>query len=64
LQIARLVERGLTEDAACQRLAAQWPTEKKAARADFVIRTDGAFEETDRQVDEVLETLLGLGARG
>ena len=64
LQLARLVERGLTEDAARQRLAAQWPTEKKAARADFVIRTDGTFEETDRQVAEVLETLQGLGARG
>jgi len=64
LQIARLVRRGLTEDAARQRLAAQWPTEKKAARADFVIRTDGTFEETDRQVGEVLETLQGLGARG
>jgi dephospho-CoA kinase len=64
LQMARLAERGLTEDAARQRLAAQWPTEKKAARADFVIRTDGTFEETDRQVAEVLETLQGLGARG
>jgi len=62
LQIARLVHRGLSEDAARQRLAAQWPTEKKAARADFVIQTDGTFEETDRQVAEVLKTLLG--ARG
>jgi dephospho-CoA kinase len=53
-QIARLVKRGLTEQAARQRLAAQWPTEKKASRADFVIRTDGTFEETDRQVDDVL----------
>jgi dephospho-CoA kinase len=64
LQIARLVDRGLTEDAARQRLAAQWPTEKKAVRADFVIRTDGTFEDTDRQVAEVLKTLHGLGARG
>ncbi len=48
MQIARLVERGLTEDAARQRLAAQWPTDEKAARADFVITTDGTFEETDR----------------
>jgi len=62
LQIARLVERGLTEDAARLRLAAQWPTEKKAARANFVIRTDGTFEETDRQVVDVLKTLQGLGA--
>ena len=57
LQLARLVERGLSETAARQRLAAQWPTDEKVARADFVIRTDGTFEETDRQVDRVLKTL-------
>jgi dephospho-CoA kinase len=57
LQMMRLVERGLTEAAARQRLAAQWPTERKAARADFVIRTDGTFEETDRQVDAVYDEL-------
>jgi len=57
LQMARLVERGLTEEAARQRIAAQWPTEKKVARADFVIRTDGTFEDTDRQVDEVYRAL-------
>jgi len=57
LQLARLKARGLSEDAARQRLAAQWPTDKKAARADFVIRTDGAFEDTDRQVAEVVRSL-------
>lgn len=56
-QMARLVARGLTEDAARQRLAAQWPTERKAERADFVIRTDGTFEETNRQIDEILRVL-------
>jgi len=57
VQIARLLERGLTEDAARQRLAAQWPTADKTARADFVIRTDGAFGDTDRQVEEIDEAL-------
>lgn len=57
VQMARLVQRGLSEDAARQRLAAQWPTEKKVSRADFVIRTDGTFEETDRQVEAVLKQL-------
>jgi len=57
LQVARLVERGLTEEAARQRLAAQLPTEEKAARADFVIRTDGAFEETDAQIERVIASL-------
>jgi dephospho-CoA kinase len=57
VQIARLRHRGLTEDAARQRLAAQWPTDEKARRADFVIRTDGAFSDTDRQIDEVNKAL-------
>jgi dephospho-CoA kinase len=57
LQVARLVERGLNPAAARQRLAAQWPIEEKASRADFVICTDGTFTETDRQVDQVLNAL-------
>jgi len=57
LQLTRLLERGLSEPAARQRLAAQWPTDEKVARADFLIRTDGTFEETDRQVDQVLKLL-------
>ena len=58
-QLARLIERGLTEDAARQRLAAQWTTEQKVARADFAVTTDGAFTETDRQVDEIYRALAG-----
>jgi dephospho-CoA kinase len=59
MQRARLLERGLSEAEALQRIAAQWPTEDKARRATFVIRTDGTFEETDRQVDEILAGLSG-----
>ena len=58
-QLARLIERGLTEDAARQRLAAQWPTERKTSRADFVINTDGSFADTDAQVARVVERLKG-----
>jgi dephospho-CoA kinase len=57
VQIARLTARGLTEAAARQRLAAQLPTRDKATRADFVIRTDGTFAETDSRVEEVLRAL-------
>jgi dephospho-CoA kinase len=57
-QIARLVARGLTDTAARQRLAAQWPTEKKTARADFVINTDGSLDETNAQVDEIYRLLV------
>ena len=62
VQIARLTARGLTESAARQRLAAQLPTRDKAARADFVIRTDGTFAETDGRVEEVLRALISGGA--
>ena len=56
-QLARLRERGMSEEAARQRLAAQWPTEQKASRADFVINTDGTFEETNAQVEAIYQTL-------
>ena len=56
-QLARLLERGMTEDAARQRLAAQWTTEQKASRADFVVNTDGTFEETNQQVDAIYRSL-------
>jgi dephospho-CoA kinase len=52
-QLARLLERGLSESDARQRLGAQIPAEEKAARADFVIRTDGTFPETDAQVEAI-----------
>lgn len=61
-QIARLVGRGLTVDEAEQRLAAQLPAEEKARRADYVIRTDGSFADTDAQVDGVLRELLELAS--
>jgi dephospho-CoA kinase len=57
-QLRRLIERdGLPEEAARARLAAQWPIGEKVARADFVIRTDGTFDETESQVRDVLEAL-------
>ena len=59
VQIERLIERGMPAGAARQRLDAQWPSEKKTSRADFVILTDGTFEDTDRQVDEVCRALEG-----
>ena len=56
-QLARLRERGMSEEAARQRVAAQWPTEQKASRADFVVNTDGTFEETNAQVDVICRSL-------
>jgi len=61
LQLARLRARGMSDIEARQRIAAQWPSEEKIARADFVITTDGPFEDTDRQIEAVL-TALGSKA--
>lgn len=57
-QRQRLIARGLSEREAAARLAAQMPAAEKAARADYVIRTDGTFAETDAQLDSVLRLLL------
>jgi dephospho-CoA kinase len=57
VQVRRLVGRGLSEADARLRVAAQLPTGDKASRADFVITTDGSFEDTDRQVERVLQNL-------
>jgi dephospho-CoA kinase len=57
-QIRRMIDRnGLSEGEARGRLAAQWPIAEKVARAHYVIRTDGTFEEADRQVAEVFRQL-------
>ena len=58
VQVRRMVERGLSEAEARARLAAQLPAEEKARRADYVISTDGSFEETDRQILETLHRLV------
>ena len=57
-QVERLQQRGVSAEGAEQRLAAQWPPEEKAARADYVVSTDGSFADTDAQVDRVLAELL------
>jgi len=57
-QMARMLERGLSHAEARQRLAAQMPTVEKVRKADYVIKTDGTFEETDAQVEAVLSDLV------
>ena len=57
-QLARLAARdGLSPGDGRKRLAAQLPTTVKTAAADYVIRTDGSFEETDRQVERIYREL-------
>jgi dephospho-CoA kinase len=57
VQVERLVKRGLTEADARRRLEAQLPTSEKTARADFVIQTGGSYEDTDRQIEEIVSQL-------
>lgn len=58
-QIQRVIERdGIAEAEARLRLAAQLPIEEKVRRADYVIRTDRAFADTDRQVTDVWQQLV------
>jgi dephospho-CoA kinase len=56
-QLARLVARGMTEVEARQRLAAQLPAAEKAARAQYTIDTSGTFEQTGKQVGDILKRL-------
>ncbi len=57
-QLRRLLARDqLTPAEAQARLDAQWPIEEKVRRADYVIRTDGSFAETEGQVRAVYEAL-------
>jgi len=58
MQLARIENRGLSHAAALQRVAAQMPADEKAARADYVITTDGTTENTDAQVEQIWRTLL------
>ena len=57
-QAQRVMKRdGVSEAEARQRIAAQLPIAQKVRRADYVIRTDGTYEDTDRQVSAVFERL-------
>lgn len=52
---------GLTAGDVRRRMAAQWPIAEKVRRADYVIRTDGTFADTDRQVADVARQLEATG---
>ncbi|MGH9716875.1 MAG: dephospho-CoA kinase [Candidatus Acidiferrales bacterium] len=56
-QLARLRERGMSEADARSRMAAQMPIDEKRRLADEVVDCSGSMEETERQLDGVLEKL-------
>ena len=57
-QIERMMQRrGLTRQEAEDRLAAQMPTDEKAAKSHYVIRNEGTIEELERQAAEFVSWL-------
>jgi dephospho-CoA kinase len=56
-QQARLAAKGLTDAQARARIAAQWPTQRKLDRAEFVIWNDGALPQLVAQADVVLQQI-------
>lgn len=62
-QVERLLARGLSEDEARRRIAAQMPAEEKLKYATEKIDCSGSMEETRRQVEE-LAAKLRRGAAG
>ncbi len=58
-QLNRLLEReGIDEIAARKRINAQLPSRQKEEGADFIIRTDGSYLETEQQITDVLNALI------
>jgi dephospho-CoA kinase len=59
IQLTRLMfKRGMTEEAARQRIDTQQPQENKVAVANFVIRNEGSFDDTWRQVQDIWKKLF------
>jgi dephospho-CoA kinase len=60
-QLQRIIDRdGISDVEARQRVAAQLPIDEKVRRADYVITTAGTFDETNRQVRDVLDQLRAV----
>jgi dephospho-CoA kinase len=57
-QLTRIMARdGISQAEARARIAAQLPMSEKIRRADYVINTDGSFDETSVQVRDVFKRL-------
>lgn len=59
VQLARLMQkRGMSEESARQRIAAQPSQEEKMAAANYIIRNESSFEDTWRQVDATWQAIF------
>jgi dephospho-CoA kinase len=56
-QRGRLADRGWDSNQTDQRIAAQWAIERKMARADFVVWTEGDRSLTGEQLQRILDSL-------
>ena len=54
----RLRQRGIGEEEALRRLAAQWPLEEKVRRATHVIWNNGSLEELAEKVRDILHDMM------
>lgn len=64
MQLQRLMERNkLSKEDAERRLAAQLPIDKKVAKATFVIKNEGTFDELNAQVDALIASLTDPKSR-
>jgi dephospho-CoA kinase len=61
-QMERLLERGLTEEQARRRIAAQMPVDEKKRLANMVIDCSGTLEETQQQVADLIEKIRNSAA--
>jgi len=57
-QVRRLRERGWTDAQIQQRIAAQWPIERKLEASDCVVWTEGTLEVHAQQWDEILRRVV------
>ncbi|HET7840334.1 MAG TPA: dephospho-CoA kinase, partial [Terriglobia bacterium] len=57
MQLARLMDKGMTREEAERRVAAQMPVDEKKRRADFVIDSSGPLEKTRAQVEGIFASL-------
>ncbi|HEX9823308.1 MAG TPA: dephospho-CoA kinase [Actinomycetota bacterium] len=64
LRIRRVVERGMDEEEAKRRIAAQVSDEEREAHADVVITNDGDLDALERRVDELWRDLRERSAAG
>ena len=62
-QIQRLSARNWSLEQIQQRINAQWPIERKIAKANYVIWTEASLEITALQLDKILKPYVPEGAR-